>query len=249
MTQEEAVARSIAPIIMWEFDGWPLKEAVDWEKISPKDQAKLCEIARAAIAAMPSRNHDEQADSLEEWERFEVETGAAETAGYTLPPRDHAYSVADQIRKWVIDRDWPEEIRTELLGYMDGIVPNRGEQRSSEDEEEEAYQIGKDEGFANAVQKIDELTGGDGVYRACLGIQDERHCPDPETMIQRIVERFEEAASRSSDGSGILDEVREVLGELLSFKLACMWMPDNRRDFPATVKRARSLLDKIGEGR
>lgn len=60
-----------------------------------------------------------------------------------------------------------------------------------EAEEEEAFQIGKRDGFSEAVQRIDELTGGDGEYRYCLGLKDdERHCPDPETMIVRIVERF-----------------------------------------------------------
>lgn len=62
----------------------------------------------------------------------------------------------------------------------------------SQEEFDEAYEIGKREGYEQAVQEIDMQTGGDGVYRACLGGADpDRHMPDPATMIQRIVGRFE----------------------------------------------------------
>lgn len=62
----------------------------------------------------------------------------------------------------------------------------------SQQEFDEAYEIGKREGYEQAVQEIDMQTGGDGVYRACLGGADpERHTPDAPAMIQRIVDRFE----------------------------------------------------------
>jgi hypothetical protein len=62
----------------------------------------------------------------------------------------------------------------------------------SQEEFDEAYEIGKRDGYSDAVQHIDQLTGGDGEYRYCLGMEDDaRHTPDPETMIQRIVDRFE----------------------------------------------------------
>ena len=62
----------------------------------------------------------------------------------------------------------------------------------SQEEFEEAYELGKRDGYEEAVQEIDQKTGGDGEYRHCLGGADpDRHTPDPETMIQRIVDRFE----------------------------------------------------------
>lgn len=48
----EAVARAIAPPILWEFDAWRLDRPVPWDKICVKDQTKLREIARAAIDAL-----------------------------------------------------------------------------------------------------------------------------------------------------------------------------------------------------
>ena len=62
----------------------------------------------------------------------------------------------------------------------------------SQQEFDDAYDIGKREGYEQAVQEIDMQTGGDGVYRACLGGADPgRHTPDAITMITRIVNRFE----------------------------------------------------------
>jgi hypothetical protein len=58
--------------------------------------------------------------------------------------------------------------------------------------DDETYEIGKRDGYSEAVQQIDQRTGGDGEYRYCLGMEDDiRHQPDPATMIQRIVDRFE----------------------------------------------------------
>lgn len=57
---------------------------------------------------------------------------------------------------------------------------------------DEAYEIGKRDGYEEAVQDIDQKTGGDGEYRVCLGDADpDRHTPDAAAMIQRIVDRFE----------------------------------------------------------
>ncbi len=59
-------------------------------------------------------------------------------------------------------------------------------------DEDETYEIGKRDGYSEAVQQIDQLTGGDGEYRYCLGFEDSvRHTPGPAEMIQRIVDRFE----------------------------------------------------------
>ncbi|OAP40392.1 hypothetical protein AU381_00250 [Sinorhizobium glycinis] len=59
------------------------------------------------------------------------------------------------------------------------------------DADEEMYEIGKRDGYEEAVQEIDRLTGGDGEYRYCTDHDPDRHTPDPAAMIQRIVDRFE----------------------------------------------------------
>lgn len=69
--------------------------------------------------------------------------------------------------------------------------------------EREAYEIGLRDGYSKAVQDIDQLTGGDGEYCYCMNARDsERHCPDPEAMKRRIVERFEEARSSQENSHG-----------------------------------------------
>jgi hypothetical protein len=60
-------------------------------------------------------------------------------------------------------------------------------------DDDEAYEIGKRDGYEEAVQDIDVLTGGDGEYRFCTDGDPERHTPDPATMKQRIVDRFSAA--------------------------------------------------------
>lgn len=62
----------------------------------------------------------------------------------------------------------------------------------SQAEYDDAYEIGKRDGYSEAVQQIDQLTGGDGEYRYCFGDEgNSRHTPGPAEMIQRIVDRFE----------------------------------------------------------
>ena len=58
-------------------------------------------------------------------------------------------------------------------------------------ENDEAYELGKRDGYSEAVQEIDLKTGGDGEYRYCTDHDPDRHTPDPASMIQRIAERFE----------------------------------------------------------
>jgi hypothetical protein len=58
-------------------------------------------------------------------------------------------------------------------------------------DDDETYEIGKRDGYSDAVQQIDVLTGGDGEYRYCTDHDPDRHTPDPPTMIQRIVDRFD----------------------------------------------------------
>jgi hypothetical protein len=70
------------------------------------------------------------------------------------------------------------------------------------DEAEEMYQIGKRDGYEEAVQRIDLLTGGDGEYRFCTDGDPERHTPDAPAMVQRIVDRF--AAASPAPGETVL---------------------------------------------
>lgn len=78
-----------------------------------------------------------------------------------------------------------------------------------ERESEESYEVGKEEGYSQAVADIDRLTGGDGEYRCIIGIVHEGHCPDPPSMIARIVERFNErpwvCENHPDKPSGIVD--------------------------------------------
>jgi len=66
------------------------------------------------------------------------------------------------------------------------------------DDEEEAYKIGKRDGYEAAVQDIDHLTGGDGEYRVSSDDPD-RHVPDAYAMKAKIVERFAAAPSVQPD--------------------------------------------------
>lgn len=65
----------------------------------------------------------------------------------------------------------------------------RKAEKRTDDEAEDAFHIGVQDGFSQAVQLIDVLTGGDGEYRFCTYGYSERHCPTPAEMIARIVER------------------------------------------------------------
>ena len=60
-----------------------------------------------------------------------------------------------------------------------------------EGDEDEAYKIGYRDGYDEAVQDIDVLTGGDGEYRYCTDHDPDRHTPDAEIMKRRIEERFD----------------------------------------------------------
>lgn len=57
--------------------------------------------------------------------------------------------------------------------------------------DDETYAIGKRDGYGEAVQEIDALTGGDGEYCFCTDQYSENHCPDPKSMVNRIFERFQ----------------------------------------------------------
>lgn len=67
---------------------------------------------------------------------------------------------------------------------------------------DEAYELGKRDGYEEAVQEIDVATGGDGEYRYCTDHDPERHCPDAATMKARIIERFDAPTSPAPSPAG-----------------------------------------------
>ena len=71
--------------------------------------------------------------------------------------------------------------------------------------DDETYEIGKRDGYEEAVQDIDERTGGDGEYRFCTDHDPDRHTPDAPAMIERIVARF-----AIKPTSSILTEKRSI---------------------------------------
>lgn len=66
------------------------------------------------------------------------------------------------------------------------------------DSEEDIFNIGLRDGFSEAVQMLDRLTGGDGEYRFCV-IGNERHCPTPVELAERIVAACAVKGSKASD--------------------------------------------------
>jgi hypothetical protein len=84
--------------------------------------------------------------------------------------------------------------------------------------DEETYQIGKRDGHEFAVQCIDIETGGDGVYRYCLGggHWPETHCPDAGSMKMRIQRRFSEAEARAGAADAERDRYKTALEEALA---------------------------------
>lgn len=81
-------------------------------------------------------------------------------------------------------------------------------QAELERESKESYEIGKRDGYEKAVQHIDERTGGDGEYCCVVGHDsDDRHCPDPEGMISRIVGRFEKLSTSEQQLSELRAEM------------------------------------------
>ena len=83
--------------------------------------------------------------------------------------------------------------------------------------DDETYELGKRDGYDNAVQVIDTLTGGAGEYRYCTDHDPDRHTPDAATMIKRIVDRFTDLSSRALapdtkiTGEKLVDEIAEAL--------------------------------------
>lgn len=66
------------------------------------------------------------------------------------------------------------------------------------DDEEEAYQIGKRDGYEEAIQDLDLATGGDGEYKATT----HEGVIDMPVMKARIIERFSVLPTPPAEGSG-----------------------------------------------
>lgn len=79
---------------------------------------------------------------------------------------------------------------TNLLGKRWAELDIKADFQSSDDDEEAAFDIGMRDGFSEAIQLMDVMTGGDGEYRYCTDHDPERHCPTPYEMAERIMERF-----------------------------------------------------------
>ena len=75
---------------------------------------------------------------------------------------------------------------------------------------DESFVIGKRDGYQDAVQDIDILTGGDGEFICVLGPPDPRHCPDEDKMKARIKERFEAQKARIEELESQLARAVEV---------------------------------------
>lgn len=69
----------------------------------------------------------------------------------------------------------------------------------SGDDDGDTYAIGVRDGYEQAVATIDMLTGGNGEYTFCT-VPDDRHCPDPPTMIRRIMARLASVSSARAEG-------------------------------------------------
>ena len=110
------------------------------------------------------------------------------------------------------------------IDRLDSEPPNPAPAPNKEgDAEDEAYEIGKRDGYEQAVQDIDLMTGGDGEYRFCTDHDPDRHTPDAEAMKARIVARIEElraatipAPERSKEEAGVrvkpLEWVEDEIG-------------------------------------
>lgn len=81
--------------------------------------------------------------------------------------------------------------------------------------DDEMYEIGKRDGYEEAVQDIDLMTGGDGEYRVAVflggGVDEDRHCPDPAAMKARIAERFVALSAPLTEEQPVATEVVEAL--------------------------------------
>lgn len=103
--------------------------------------------------------------------------------------------------------------------------------------DEETYGVGKQDGYSEAVQCIDRLTGGDGEYRFCTDRDPERHCPDASTMIDRIVDRLSSAETRAEAAEKTLAEEKATIAK-------CQWYwPEDDTDSEHCTYSPREVVE------
>jgi hypothetical protein len=137
---------------------------------------------------------------------------------------------------------------TQTILYLLGVRHGREDERAKiaaeasqpTQSDEEAYYLGKRDGYETAVQDIDMLTGGDGEY--CYStIEGERHCPNVDTMKARIARRL-----RQPTQSDALREENERLRALLArtVNLAEVYAEGTGTNFKEAMAEARAALQE-----
>lgn len=125
----------------------------------------------------------------------------------------------------------------------------------------ECYDLGRRDGFEDAVQEIDVKTGGDGEYR--WSDIPERSTPNPAAMIERIVARFKALASTPAPQPGGAVKVQHecVCGHRWMAPMypdqncpACSpFVPPQAQDFAkgaeAMREKAAAVADRLFVGR
>jgi hypothetical protein len=157
----------------------------------------------------------------------------------------------------------PEELTNEILGDLAEHInklwinpltelQHRREAEAGADDPDEAYALGKRDGYEEAIQELDEATGGDGEFK---GSTFPGETVDVPVMRQRIIDRL--AASPSSPASGVRVKATEADVERVARALAADEL--GMGDPPAVVEsivnhqwrafesQARVALSALGE--
>ena len=130
-------------------------------------------------------------------------------------------------------------------------------------ESDEAYELGKRDGYSEAVQEIDLKTGGDGEYRYCTDHDPDRHTPDPASMIQRIAERFEtlntmesiseinewkeRAEKAEADNAALTERIKELTRNLEFADLHCGNEIKRVTELEAKLAAANKVIDRLSD--
>jgi len=116
----------------------------------------------------------------------------------------------------------------------------------------EDYEIGKRDGYEEAVQDIDLLTGGDGEYVCAPGAGSlEAHCPTPDHMKLRIKDRFDRLTpAMSATPAQPAGDVRERVARAITdvIRLAEKKVARGGKIGPATeahIAKAYKTADRI----
>lgn len=141
----------------------------------------------------------------------------------------------EQLDRDPIERVW-SRIEIEAGAYRD-------------DEEEQAYRVGLRDGFSEAIQLLDLLTGGNGEYSFCT-VPSESHCPTPVEMGQRILARFERDL-RERDrlaGEDVVERVAlEAAVQQAIENLPYIYLPPVWDDDPYAADRHQTLREFFEE--